>query len=132
MMQGFTFKDGVVGLLFILMLILLASGLLGAYQVFAYALVAWLGVLVGIGFARSGEPRTWLAAGVVFTCLVIGMTGILLNESVVVRSVADTVLGFHPGTASLIYGVWVPGVFSLGVGFVLLFDRLIDSRHGDQ
>jgi len=126
-MQGFTFKDAVVGLLFVLMLILLVSGLLGAYQVFAYALVAWLGVLVGIGFARSGQPRTWMAAGWVFAWLVIGMTGVLMNEAVVVSSVADTVLGFHPGTAALVYGIWLPGAFSLGIGFVLLFDRLVDS-----
>ena len=131
-MHGFTFKDAVVGLLVVLISLLLISGLLGAYQVFAYALVAWLGALAGIGFARSGEPRTWIAAVVVFVCLVLGMTGVLLNESVVVASVADTILGFHPGTAALIYGIWVPGVFSLGVGFVLLFDRLVDSGQHDS
>ena len=131
-MRGLTFKDGVVGLLVVLILLLLISGLLGAHRIFAYALVAWLGALAGIGFARAGEPRTWIAAIVVFAFLACGMTGVLLNESVVVESVADTVLGFHPGTAALIYGIWVPGVFSLGVGFVLLFDRLIDTGRPDS
>ena len=131
-MRGLTFKDGVVGLLVVLILLLLISGLLGAHRIFAYALVAWLGALAGIGFARAGEPRTWIAAIVVFAFLACGMTGVLLNESVVVKSVADTVLGFHPGTAALIYGIWVPGVFSLGVGFVLLFDRLIDTGRPDS
>jgi len=122
-----TRKDLVIGLLFALVLVLLISGLLGAYRVFAYAIVAWLGVLAGIGFVRTGEPRTWLATLLLATGLFLGMTGILLNESVVVRSVADTVLGFQPGTAALVYGIWVPGFFTFGVAFVLLFDRLVDS-----
>jgi hypothetical protein len=118
-------SDRIVGLLFVLVLLLLTSGLMGAHWAFAYALVAWLGVLAGIGLVRSGELRTWVAAVLVFTCLAIGMTGVLLNESAVVRSVADTVFGFHPGTAFLVYGIWAPGFFTLGVAFVLLFDRIV-------
>ncbi|MDH3265900.1 MAG: hypothetical protein OEM25_02935 [Gammaproteobacteria bacterium] len=125
MTEDTTLKDSVVGLLFVLMLLLLLAGLTGAHWVFAYALVAWLGVLAGIGLIRSGDARTWLAALLVFAFLALGMTGVLLNESAVVRDVADTVLGFHPGTASLIYGIWLPGFFTLGVSFVLLFDRIV-------
>jgi hypothetical protein len=126
--QRFTNEDAVVGLLFVLMLLLLVSGLAGAHRVFAYGIVAWLGVLSGIGFVRAGVPSTWIAAALVFIGLSLGMTGVLLNESVIVRSAADTVLGFHPGTASLIYGIWAPPLFTLGVAFVLLFDRLVDDE----
>jgi len=126
-MAGVSRTDLVVGLLFVLMLVLLASGLAGAHWVFAYAIVTWLGTLAGMGFARAGQPRTWLAAALVFVVMFLGMTGILQNESAVVTSAADTVLGFQAGTASLIYGVWVPGFFTIGVAFVLLFDRLADS-----
>lgn len=131
-MQGFTRSDGVVALLFFLVLLLLVSGLLGMHWVFAYALVAWLGVLAGIGFIRAGEPRTWFAAVLVFACLALGMTGILVNEGAIVSSAADTILGFHPGTASLVYGIWVPGFFTLGVAFVVLFDRLADTAQASS
>ena len=125
-MRRFTFTDIVVGTLFVLVVVMLVSGLMAAHRVFGYALVVWLGVLAGLGFARRGEPRTWFAAALAFACLALGMTGILANESAVVTSVADTVLGFQAGTASLIYGIWLPGFFTLGVAFVLLFDRLAD------
>jgi Na+/melibiose symporter-like transporter len=118
-------NDRVVGILFVIVLLLLVSGLLGAHWVFAYGLVVWLGVLAGLGFVRSGDLRTWIAAALVFTGLGLGMTGVLLNESAVISDVADTVLGFHPGTAALVYGIWIPGFFTLGVGFVLLFDRIV-------
>lgn len=131
-MRGRTRGDLVVGVLFALILTMLASGLAGAHWVFAYAIVVWLGVLAGIGFVREGQPRTWIAAALVFLCLAAGMTGVLVNESVVVTGVADTVLGFHPGTAALVYGIWAPGLFTLGVAFVLLFDRLVDAGEGDS
>lgn len=131
-MAGVSRTDLVVGVLFVLMLVLLVSGLMGAHWVFAYAIVTWLGVLAGLGFVRAGQRRTWIAAALVFIGLFLGMTGILQNESVVVTSAADTVLGFQPGTASLIYGVWIPGFFTIGVAFVLLFDRLADSGEGSS
>jgi hypothetical protein len=46
------------------------------------------------------------------------------NESAAVQSAGDTILGFQPGTAFLIYGVWIPAFFTMGVGFALVFDRL--------
>lgn len=118
--------DLVALLVLAIVLLLLAAGLSGHYRVFAALLVAWLGVLAGIGFVRAGQPATWLAALLAFAGLAAGMAGILLNESAVVTGTADTVLGFHPGTASLVYGIWLPGFFTLGVAFVLLFDRLAD------
>jgi len=130
--RGRSLNDLVVGVLFVLVLVMLVSGLAGAHRVFAYAIVAWLGVLAGIGFVRKGEPRTWFAAALFLLCLALGMTGVLVNESVVVETVADTVLGFHPGTASLVYGVWAPGLFTLGVAFVLLFERLVDGGGDDS
>lgn len=119
--------DRVVALLFLLVLLLLGAGLSGAHRLFGLGIVVWLGVLAGLGFVRSGRPRTWLAAVLVFACLAIGMTGVLVNESAVVSGVADTVLGFHPGTAFLVYGIWAPGLFTLGLAFVLLFDDLVDD-----
>jgi len=122
--------DRVVGLLVVLILLLLYAGLTGAHWLFAYALVGWLGVLAGIGFVRAGEVSTWIAAVLVVTGLGLGMTGVLLNEAVVVTSTEDTVLGFHPGTASLVYGIWVPGLFTIGLAFVLLFDRIYKNDNG--
>lgn len=121
-----TRTDYVVGVLFFLVVVLLVSGLSGAHWVFAYAMVAWLGLLAGIGFVRKGDSWTIIAPILVFAGLATGTTGILLNESVVVASIADTVLGFHPATASLVYGIWVPGLFTLGFAFVILFDRLVE------
>ncbi|MDH4124721.1 MAG: hypothetical protein OEW64_02240 [Gammaproteobacteria bacterium] len=132
MTKGIAGIDQVVALLFVIVLVLLVSGLTGAHWVFAYALVTWLGVLAGIGFIRPGDRRTWLAALLVFLGLALGMTGVLVNESVIVTTTADTVLGFHPGTASLVYGIWIPALFTIGLAFVLLFDRLIDSGNNSR
>lgn len=126
-MQTVTRRDLVVAVLFVLVLLMLVAGLMGAHRVFAYAVVAWLSALAGLGFARLGEPPTWIAALLVCAGLSIGMTGVLLNESAVVSGATDTLLGFHPGTAFLVYGIWAPGLFTLGVSFVLLFDRLFES-----
>ena len=127
MTSGMSAMDRVVMLLVVLILLLLYAGLTGAHWLFAYALVGWLGVLAGVGFVRAGDARTWIAAALVAIGLCLGMTGVLLNEDVVVTGTADTLLGFHPGTASLVYGIWVPGLFTIGLAFVLLFDRIYRS-----
>ena len=59
------------------------------------------------------------------------MIGLFLYQDAPVRSVGDTVGGFQVGTAFLIYGVWIPAFFTLGVGFALVFDRLDDPSRRD-
>jgi hypothetical protein len=90
-------------------------------------MVGGLGTLAGLGLVRRRQPLTWIATGVVFAGFFIGMNGLLRNESVVVRSPEDTLLGFQPGTAYLIYGIWVLAFFTLAGGFSLLFNRLGDG-----
>ena len=117
-------RDGFVLLVAALLVIMLGTGLTGSYRLFGYSLTGLLGLLVGLAFVRQGKPVTWLPPVVATVVLAVGMTGMFVNESVVVRSVADTVLGFHPGTAFLIYAVWIPAFFTLGVSFAVLFPQL--------
>ena len=117
-------QDGFVAATFAILLVMLAAGLTGAHHLFAYGLVALCGVFIGRGFVRSGKPVTWVAAGVATLVLLVAMAGILRNEGVIVDDVTDTVGGFHPGTAYLIYGIWIPALFTLGVGFALVFNVL--------
>lgn len=127
-MHWFSFRrDGFVLLVAALLVIMLGTGLTGAYRPFGYALVGLLGLLAGLAFVRQGRPVTWLPPIVATVVLAAGMTGMFVNESFVVRSAADTVLGFHPGTAFLIYAVWIPAFFTLGVGFAVLFPQLADD-----
>ena len=117
-------RDGFVLLLLLVMLLMLGAALSGAYRVFGYALVALLGLLMALGFVRRGDPVTWLAPFIATTILVGAFVGMFANETAIVRDVGDTWLGFQPGTAFLIYGVWITPFFTMGVSFALLFDRL--------
>lgn len=119
-------RDAFVLALLAVMFVLLVAGLAGAYRVFGYALVAFLGMLMALGFVRRGDPVTWAPPVVATTVLLIAFTGMFLAESTEVRDAADTILGFQPGTAFLVYGVWIPAFFTMGVGFALVFDRLTD------
>jgi hypothetical protein len=120
-------QDGFVAATFAILLVMLAAGLTGAHQWFAYGLVALCGVFIGRGFVRRGKPVTWGAAGLATSVLFFAMAGILRNEGVIVDDVTDTVGGFHPGTAFLVYGIWIPALFTLGIGFALLFNTLESS-----
>jgi len=121
-------QDRYVLAMFLLFLVLLVAGLTGAAQMFAYGLAALLGVVVGRGLGRRGVGATWVVVAL-FVAVVFGaMTGLFRYQSVVVRDVGDTVLGFHPATAILVYGLWIPAFITLGVGFAVLFDRLDHER----
>ena len=120
-------RDGVVLVLLVFLLVMLVSGLTGAYRVFGYALVAFLGTLTGLGFVRRGDRVTWLPPLVATTVLLVSFAGMFANESAVVGDANDTVLGFQRGTAFLVYGIWIPAFFTMGLSFALLFDRLADD-----
>jgi hypothetical protein len=117
-------RDGFVLVLLTLMLVLLGAAVTGAYRVFGYGLVAFVGLMTGLGFMRRHDPVTWVPPLLTTAVLLIAFTGLFANEAAIVQGASDTILGFHPGTAFLVYGVWVPALFTLGVGFALLFDRV--------
>lgn len=120
-------RDGLVVAVLVCMLVMLVAGLAGAYRVFGYALVAFLGTLMGLGFIRRGDRVTWLPPLLATTVLLVSLAGMFANESAVVRDASDTVLGFQRGTAFLIYGIWIPAFFTMGLSFALVFDRLADE-----
>ena len=120
-------RDGFVLALLVALLVLLVSGLAGAPRVFGYALVLLFGMLMGLGFIRRRRPATWLPPCIATTVLLLSFAGMFANQRVPVRDVADTVLGFQPGTAFLVYGVWLPAFFTIGVAFALVFRYLQDD-----
>jgi hypothetical protein len=117
-------RDGFVLVLLALMLVLLGAAVGGAYRVFGYGLVAFVGLMAGLGFIRRRDPRTWAPPVLATVVLLVAFTGMFANESAAVHGAGDTMLGFQPGTAFLIYGVWIPAFFTMGVSFALIFDRL--------
>lgn len=117
-------RDGPVALLFFELVVLLVAGVAGWYHVFAFVLIFTIGTFAAIGFARRDDRMSWgppLAATIV---LAIGMLGVFAYEDVVVRGVEDTAFGFHPATAFLVYLIWLPGFFTLGLTYSLTFERL--------
>lgn len=117
-------RDGAVALLFVELLVLLVAGVAGWYHVFGLVLVFTIGTFAAIGFARRDDRISWgppLAATIV---LLAGLLGVFAYEDVVVRGVEDTALGFHPATAFLVYLIWLPGFFTLGLTYTLTFERL--------
>jgi hypothetical protein len=120
-------RDGFVLALSAVMLVLLVAGLAGAYRVFGFTLVAFLGMLMAMGFVRRGDAVTWAPPLIATAVLLVSFAGMFAFESAEVHGARDTVLGFQPGTAFLIYGVWIPAFFTMGVGFALVFDHLTDE-----
>jgi hypothetical protein len=125
-------RDGFALGILALLVVLLAAGLTGTSRVFGYGLVAFFGLFAGLGFVRRGDPVTWWPPAVVTAVLLLSFMGMFANESAAVQGVADTVLGFQPGTAFLVYGLWLPSFFTLGLSFTLLFDRLTDDARGSH
>jgi hypothetical protein len=121
--------DWFVIALLVVMVAMLLAALTGAYRVFGYALVTFLGMFTGLGFVRRGDRRTWGPPIAATSVLLIAFTGMFLNEGMLVSDPSDTLLGFQPGTAFLIYGVWIPALFTMGLGMTLIFDRL--ARHDE-
>jgi O-antigen ligase len=117
-------RDGFVLALLVLMVVLLVSALAGSYRAFGYALVVFLGMLTALGFVRRGDPVTWVPPVLVTTVLLVAFAGMFTYETAAVHDLHDTLLGFQKGTAFLIYGVWIPAFFTMGVTFALVFDRL--------
>jgi hypothetical protein len=125
-------RDGFIIALLVLMLVLLASALTGSYRLFGYTLVAFLGMLMGLGFVRRRDPVTWVPPLIATAVLAVAFTGMFTHEHAVVTDARDTVLGFQRGTAFLVYGVWIPAFFTMGLAFALLFDRLADEHEGSR
>lgn len=125
-------RDGVVALLFVELLVLLGAGVAGRYQLFAFVLIFTIGTFAAMGFARRDDRISWgppMAATIV---LLAGMLGVFAFEDVVVRSVEDTAFGFHPATAFLVYLIWLPGFFTLGLTYTLTFKRLRRAAGAEQ
>lgn len=125
-------RDGWVLALLAAMVVLLVASLSGAYQLFGYTLVAFLGMMAARGFV-SRDRVTWVPPILATVVLLVAFAGIFRYERAAVQSAADTMLGFQPGTAFLVYGIWVPALFTMALSFTLVFDRLThDTRGGRQ
>lgn len=124
-------RDRFVLCLLALMLVMLGSALAGAYRVFGYVLVLFLGMLMGLGFVRRRDAATWAPPLVATSVLLVSLSGLFAYEHTAVSDVSETVLGFQPGTAFLIYGIWIPALFTLGVSFALVFPRLTQPPDAD-
>jgi hypothetical protein len=119
-------RDGMALAVLVLSIVMIASGLTGHSHVFGYAVALFIGLLAARGFGRPRDPVTWWPPAVATLVLLASLAGAFALETARVDDAADTVLGFQAGTAFVIYGVWIPAFFTLGVTYVLLFDRLAD------
>lgn len=108
------------------------SALTGHEQVFGYALVAVLGLVMVLGFVRRRAPITWAPPALAVLSLLIAITGMFATQGAEVSDVSDTVGGFHPGTAFLVYGLWIPAFLTLAVGSAIVFEHLAEEEPGEK
>jgi hypothetical protein len=120
-------RDWVALTILALSIVMIGSGLTGHSRVFGYAVVLFIGVLAGLGFIRRRHRSTWWPPIVATLVLLLSLAGAFAGEAFPVDGAADTVLGFQAGTAFVVYGIWLPAFFTLGVTYVLVFDRLSDQ-----
>jgi len=123
-------RDGVVLLVFGLLVVMLWAGLAAESRVFAFAMTGLIGVFAAVGLVRRGRRRTWVPPILASVVLAISFAGMFARQADVVTGPQDTVLGFHPATAFLIYGLWIPAFFTLGVGFALTFTDDVHDESG--
>jgi hypothetical protein len=76
--------------------------------------------------------RDWVALTILALSIVMigsGLTGHsrVFGYAVVLFIGVLAGLGFQAGTAFVVYGIWLPAFFTLGVTYVLVFDRLSDQ-----
>jgi hypothetical protein len=121
-------RDRVPLAILALSIAMIVSGLGGHSRVFGYAVVLFIGLLAGLGFVRRRDRSTWWPPVVATLVLLTSLAGAFAFEAAPVDGVAETVLGFQAGTAFVVYGIWIPSFFTLGVTFVLVFDRLGDRQ----
>ena len=128
-MEWFNFRrDRVALAVLALSIVMIGSGLTGNSRAFGYAVILFIGLLAGLGFVRQRDVRTWWPPVLATLVLLVSIAGAFAFEAAPVHGVADTVLGFQPGMAFVVYGIWIPAFFTLGLTYVLVFDRL-DDRH---
>ena len=127
-MEWFNFRrDAVAIAVLVLAVVMIAAGLTASSRVFGYAVVLFIGLLAGLGFVRGRDVRTWWPPAVATLVLLVSLSGAFAFQAVPVESAADTVLGFQTGMAFVVYGIWIPAFFTLGLTYVLVFDRLADQ-----
>lgn len=114
------------------MLVMLGSALTGHEQVFGYSLVAVFGLIMAMGFFRRRTPATWLPPTLAVIALLIALTGMFATQSTEVADASDTVGGFQPGTAFLIYGLWIPAFLTLSVGSAFVFNHLSEGESDNR
>ena len=110
--------------LLIVFVTMLAAAIMGSPAVFASGTIVVLGLLSGLAFVRRRDWVTWVPPVAATLVLTVAMTGVFLEQATPVETVHDTIGGFQAGTAFLIYGIWIPAFFTLGVGFAAVFNRL--------
>lgn len=126
--------NAVVFALLLVAVTMLGAAVTGSPTVFAFGTIVVLGLLAGLAFVRQSDAMTWAPPILATLVLTVAMTGLFLDQATPVHAVGDTVGGFQAGTAFLIYGIWVPAFFTLGLGFAAVFHRLdaTDSRSSDH
>lgn len=125
-------RDGVIVVVLALLVIMLVASLVPSARTFAFSLTALIGTLAGVGFVRRGRPRTWVPPLAVAGVLALAFVGMFTHETDVVASVDDTLLGFHPATAFLVYVLWIPAYFTLSAAFAWLFDDTADAGEASR
>lgn len=125
-------RDTFVLVLLLVFVTMLMAAVLGSPTAFAYGTIVALGLFMGLAFVRRDDPVTAIPPLAATLVLLVAMTGLLLYQDTPVHSVDDTVGGFQHGTAFLIYGIWIPAFFTLGVGFAAVFNRLEDPSRRER
>jgi len=115
-------RDGVVLVVLALLVIMLVASLVPSSRTFAFSLTALIGTLAAVGFVRRGRPRTWIPPLLASGIMAVAFVGMFTHEGDLVASVDDTLLGFQPATAFLVYVLWIPAYFTLSAAFAWLFD----------
>lgn len=121
-------RDGIALALLVLSIVMIGAGLSNHPRLFGYSVVLFIGLLAGLGFVRRHLQATWWPPALATMILLASLGGAFAYEAVPVNGPDDTLLGFQQGTAFVVYGIWVPALFTLGLTYVLLFERLAERR----
>lgn len=115
-------KDSMAVVMAILCAVLIFAGLMKAYYVFAWASIFCIVSYAILGGQKKGTMGPLGPIILILTVVLLAGFTAALTMNTPLKSAADIVLGFHPGTAVLVYIIW-PIPIILGVAYGLYFEK---------
>lgn len=117
-------KDSVVVIMAVLCAVLIVAGFMKAYYIFSWASILCIMFYAILGGQNKGSMGPMGPVILILSAVLLAGFTTALSMNIPLKETAGLVLGFHPGTAVLVYIIW-PIPILLGIAYGLNFEKFI-------